>query len=227
MLTPDFSICEDCKLEIAEKNNRRFDYPFTTCVNCGPRWSITRTFPFERAHTSVDDFPMCNHCLEEYTNPSNRRFHSQTNTCKSCGISLNIVNNKGVKIDSISVFKNVAELLLKGNIIAIKNTSGYLLCCNAENAEVVKKLRHLKNRPYKPFAVLYQALKQLKKDVVLKSKEEQVLKSSERPITIVSLDNYQGKIALNEVAPKLNQIGVMLPYTAILQCHALKQMLFT
>ena len=85
-LTPDFAICEDCKNEISNPENRRFKYPFTTCVNCGPRWAITTTFPFERAHTSIQDFEMCETCQEEYSNPNDRRFHSQTNTCSTCGI---------------------------------------------------------------------------------------------------------------------------------------------
>src|SRR5210317_2095543 len=178
-LTPDFAICKDCKNEIENLQNRRQNYPFTTCVNCGPRWSVTRTFPFERANTSVDDFPMCNLCLDEYSNPSNRRFHSQTNTCKTCGITLELVDNNGNKIETESLFKTVADLLEEGNIIALKNTSGYLLCCNAENTGIVNKLRRLKNRPYKPFAVLYPSMRQLKKELFLKIEEEKILESTE------------------------------------------------
>lgn len=221
-LTPDFAICDDCKNDIENKKNRRKNYPFTTCVNCGPRWSITRTFPFERAHTSIDDYPMCNDCIEEYTNPENRRFHSQTNTCNTCGISLELINDNGKIVESDSIFKTVAQILTKGKIVAIKNTSGYLLCCNAENAEVVNKLRRLKNRPNKPFAVLYPSIEQLQKDAQLKLEEIKILQSSERPITIISLSNYKGNIALNEVVPKLNQLGIMLPYTGILQLLANK-----
>ena len=111
---------------------------------------------------------MCKACIEEYTDPLNRRFHSQTNTCKTCGISLYLVNNNSEEIETKSIFKTVSELLNKGNIIAIKNTSGYLLCCNAEDAKVVNKLRTLKQRPNKPFAVLYPSMQQLKKDINLK-----------------------------------------------------------
>ena len=219
-LTPDFALCEDCKKELVDKGNRRNDYAFTTCVNCGPRWSITRIFPFERAHTSVDDFPMCKACNDEYTDPVNRRFHSQTNTCAECGISFQFVNSKNELIEHEHLFKTIAELLSKGIIIAIKNTSGYLLCCNAEDENSVKKLRTLKNRPNKPFAVLYPSLDSLEHDVQLNEKEILSLKSTERPITIVSLKNYKGKIALDAVAPGLNQLGVMLPYTGILQLLA-------
>ena len=109
-LTPDFAICEDCKNDIENKDNKRFNYPFTTCVNCGPRFAITQTFPFERNHTSINEFPMCDSCLDEYTNPANRRFHSQTNTCKTCGIQLFLVDNLGNKIEINSSFRQIAFL---------------------------------------------------------------------------------------------------------------------
>ncbi len=221
-LTPDFAICEDCQKDIENPENRRHKYPFTTCVNCGPRWAITETFPFERVNTSIDEFPMCKDCIQEYTNPSDRRFHSQTNTCKTCGIELFLTDNFGKRIKSASdtLFKKVADLLSDGHIIAIKNTSGYLLCCNAENEHVVKQLRDKKNRPNKPFAVLYPSLDHLKNELELDEVHVKSLKSTERPINIISLANYSGNIALNEVAPGLSQLGVMLPYSGILQLLA-------
>ncbi|WP_298265445.1 carbamoyltransferase HypF [uncultured Lutibacter sp.] len=223
-LTPDFAICNDCRKELKNKKNRRYYYPFTTCVNCGPRWAITETFPFERNHTSIDEFAMCDDCLQEYKNPLNRRFHSQTNTCPTCGVSLKLVDSKENEIEIVNetIFNKIAKLLLEGNIVAIKNTSGYLLCCNAENETVVQKLRLQKNRPNKPFAVLFPSLKFLKKELTLSSKELKLLTSTESPITIVPLQNYHGKIAINSVAPKLNQLGVMLPYSGILQLLASK-----
>jgi hydrogenase maturation protein HypF len=221
-LTSDFAICDDCKKDINNPNNRRYNYPFTTCVNCGPRWAITQTFPFERNHTSIDEFPMCENCMDEYTNPSDRRFHSQTNTCATCGVTLKLVNKKGIAIavESISIFKEISKSLSEGNIIAIKNTSGYLLCCDAGNEEVIKKLRKLKNRPNKPFAILYPSLKLLQKEIKLNFEQIATLKSTERPITIISSENYKGKLQLKSIAPGLNQLGVMLPYTGILQLLA-------
>lgn len=221
-LTPDFAICEDCQNDIVNQENRRFEYPFTTCVNCGPRWAITETFPFEREHTSIDDFPMCEDCIEEYTNPLDRRFHSQTNTCQTCGIDLFLIDNKGKKLDvkKSELFKKVDSLLLDGNIIAIKNTSGYLLCCNAEDELVVEKLRNKKNRPTKPFAVLYPSTNHLKEELKINEVHLRSLTSTERPINIISIKDYKGNIALNKVAPSLNQLGVMLPYTGILQLLA-------
>jgi len=221
-LTPDFAICQDCQNELIDKENKRFKYPFTTCVNCGPRWAITKNFPFEREHTSIDDFLMCDGCFEEYTNPTNRRFHSQTNTCHTCGIDLFLNDYKGIKIEVLKgeMFKKIVNLLSDGKIIAIKNTSGYLLCCNAENEQVVRLLRVKKNRPKKPFAVLYPSLEKLKQELIIDEVHKKSLTSTERPINIISLKGYSGKIVLNEVAPGLNQLGVMLPYSGILQLLA-------
>lgn len=221
-LTPDFAICDDCKADIKNLENKRYNYPFTTCVNCGPRWAITNTFPFERNHTSLNEFKMCHSCQSEYTSPSDRRFHSQTNSCRKCGISLNLISNKGEKLDvsEHDIFKKLAQLLADGNIIAIKNTSGYLLCCNAEDEQAIQTLRHKKNRPNKPFAVLYPSLDFLQREISLNQHQIQSLNSSERPITIIPILNFKGNLAKNAVAPKLKQLGVMLPYTAILQLLA-------
>ena len=222
LLTPDFAICNECKEEIKNPSSRRFNYPFTTCVNCGPRWSITKTFPFERNHTTIDGYEMCENCKSEYGNSADRRFHSQTNTCLTCGIDLKLTNSKEEIVNSneSNVFKKIAELLAENKIIAIKNTSGYLLCCNAGNKEVIKELRIKKNRPNKPFAVLYPSLDLLKKEVEISIAQEQLLNSPVSPIVITSLDNFKGNIALDEVAPCLSQLGVMLPNSGILQLLA-------
>ena len=221
-LTPDFAICDDCKNDIENAKNHRYNYAFTTCVNCGPRWAITQTFPFERSHTSIDDFSMCENCKNEYTNVNEKRFHSQTNTCNTCGIDLTLYNSKGtnIEVSKGNLFKKTAQLLSEGNIVAIKNTSGYLLCCNAENSEVIQKLRAKKHRPNKPFAVLYPTLEKLHNEIDISEKQLKSLTSTQRPINIILLKNYQGNLALKNIAPGLNQLGVMLPYTGILQLLA-------
>ncbi|UOB17107.1 carbamoyltransferase HypF [Abyssalbus ytuae] len=221
-LTPDFAICDECKKEISDPSDRRYLYPFTTCVNCGPRWSITQTFPFERENTSIHEFEMCEDCYEEYTNKLNRRYHSQTNSCKKCGVKLTLANKNGKLIKSHykQTFKYIGGLISGGKIIAIKNSGGYLLCCDATNPVVVNRLRINKNRPNKPFAVLYPSLKLLKDDVGINETQEKALLSAERPVVIVTAKNIKDKLASKEIAPGLNQLGVMLPYTAILQLLA-------
>lgn len=221
-LTPDFAICETCSSEMIDPDNRRFMYPFTTCVNCGPRWSITNTFPFERAHTSIAEFSMCPVCKTEYEDSNARRFHSQTNSCPSCGIRLELEDRQGnsIKVDSAHIFQKTCEFIKEGKILAIKNTGGYLLCCDASNPEVVHKLRRLKRRPKKPFAILYPSIELLKKDIVLCHDQIAELVSSERPIVIVSSKGFKGELALDELAPGLSQLGVMLPYSGILDLLA-------
>ncbi|MEQ9167278.1 MAG: acylphosphatase, partial [Fulvivirga sp.] len=123
-LTPDFAICKECKEEILDQNNRRYFYPFTTCTNCGPRYAITKAYPFERELTTIADFSMCQECREEYTNPLDRRFHSQTNSCNTCGIKLTLEDNNGniIEDNARELLKQTAKLLKTGHILAIKKT---------------------------------------------------------------------------------------------------------
>lgn len=223
-LTPDFAICEHCKNDVSNPKNRRFEYPFTTCVNCGPRWSITTTFPFERAHTSMQDFEMCETCQEEYSNPNDRRFHSQTNSCSICGIDFYLSDNSGIRIavKKEELFEKIAELLQQGKIVAVKNTSGYLLCCDASNSKVIQKLRKKKNRPQKPFAVLYPTIQLVEKHFKINSIQKKTFESPQRPIIILPITNETPNLAVKDIAPNLNQLGVLLPYSAILQLIAAK-----
>jgi len=218
-LTPDFAICDDCKKEIKIRENRRYLYPFTTCVNCGPRWAITTAFPFERNHTSIDEFIMCEACMDEYINPLDRRFHSQTNSCQKCGIKIELKDSEGttIKVQKSEIFKTLAAYIKEGKIVAIKNTTGYLLCCDASNEVIINKLRIKKNRPQKPFAILYPTINLLKEQLEINYKQTLALTSTERPIVIVPKTNFKGTLALTELAPNLNQLGVMLPYSGILQ----------
>ena len=167
-------------------------------------------------------FEMCDSCKNEYLNPENRRFHSQTNSCSECGIHIFLTDKKGIplKVANTYLFKEMATLLNQGNIIAIKNTGGYLLCCDATNESIVQKLRDKKERPNKPFAILYPSLKLIKEELDISKKQEEALTSSERPIVIIPKTNFKGNLALTALAPNLNQLGIMLPYSGILQLLA-------
>lgn len=217
-LTPDFATCNECKEEIKNMNNRRFGYPFTTCVNCGPRYAITTKFPFERANTSLQTFKMCDCCNLEYTDSNNRRFHSQTNSCSDCGIQLELVKSDGnnVPIDRQNILQKVAQFISEGKIIALKNTNGYLLCCDATNSKSVEKLRLKKKRPNKPFAVLYDTIKSVQNNFQLKAKEIALLTSTVAPIVILK-NTKKIAIATSAIAPGLNQTGVMLPSSSLLE----------
>ncbi len=217
-LTPDFAVCNNCKEEIKDSKNRRFNYAFTTCVHCGPRYAITTKFPFERNHTTLSSFEMCNDCKDEYTNPEYKRFHSQTNSCKTCGITLRLVDNLESLIEENQqeTIQRVAQLISKGKIIAIKNTNGYLLCCDATNKEAIKQLRQRKQRPNKPFAVLYPTIEAIKIDFEITKNEETSLQSSIAPIVILQ-NTKNTSISINAIAPNLNQTGVMIPSSSLLE----------
>jgi hydrogenase maturation protein HypF len=218
-LTPDFAICSDCKSEIEDPDNKRYKYPFTTCVNCGPRYAITKKFPFERENTSLSEFTMCDNCLAEYENPENRRFHSQTNSCPVCGIHLELIDNIGNKlgIDQKEIIQKLAELLSEGQIIAIKNTNGYLLCCDANTEKAIQTLRKKKRRLSKPFALLYPNLELIKSHFSISNTEEIALASSVAPIVILPIQKQINSLKLDLIAPNLKQMGVMLPSSALLE----------
>jgi hydrogenase maturation protein HypF len=217
-LTPDFAICNNCSEEMLDSKNRRYYYPFTTCTKCGPRYSITKNFPFERENTAMHDFRMCTECTNEYKNNLDIRFHSQTNSCPNCGITLELSTNSGefLSKENTEIFKIISEKLELGKIIALKNTAGYLLICDATNQKAVQELRIRKKRVSKPFAVLFKDTETIKKYLNTNEIEEDELKSVEAPIVILTLKNGLD-LALNEIAPNLATIGALLPNSGTLK----------
>ena len=217
-LTPDFAICESCSNEMLDAKNPRYYYPFTTCTQCGPRYSITKKFPFERINNSIDEFTMCENCLQEYKNSDAIRFHSQTNSCPNCGITLKLTTNSGeiLSQSNTEIFKIIAEKLALGKIIALKNTAGYVLICDGTNEEAVKELRVRKRRPTKPFAVLFKNTNTINNDLLLNKLEEATLSSIETPIVILPIKNALN-LAVNQIAPNLETIGAMIPNSGTLQ----------
>ena len=217
-LTPDFAICESCSNEMLDAENPRYYYPFTTCTQCGPRYSITKKFPFERINNSIDEFTMCESCSQEYKNSDDIRFHSQTNSCPNCGITLKFTTNTGeiLSESNTEIFKIIAEKFALGNIIALKNTAGYLLICDATNEAAIKELRLRKRRPTKPFAVLFKDASVISNYLHLNYLEESTLSSTEAPIVILSVKNSLD-LAVNQIAPNLETIGAMIPNSGTLQ----------
>ncbi|MGB4446480.1 MAG: carbamoyltransferase HypF [Cloacibacterium sp.] len=220
-LTPDFATCESCETELFDEENPRYFYPFTTCTQCGPRYSITKKFPFERENTAIEVFKMCPNCLEEYQNPEDVRFHSQTNSCPNCGIQIWLKDNQGneFKGSNKEIFEKLAEELSQGKIVALKNTAGYLLMCDATNSEAVSELRKRKRRPTKPFAVLFSGISTMQEYLEVSELQIQHFKSSESPIIVTKIKEVKD-LAIEEISPNMNTIGAMFPYSGTLKLIA-------
>ena len=217
-LTPDFATCESCETELFDEKNPRYFYPFTTCTQCGPRYSITKKFPFERENTAIEVFKMCPNCLAEYQNSDDVRFHSQTNSCPNCGIQIWLKDNQGneFKGSNKEIFEKLAKELSKGKIVALKNTAGYLLICDATNSEAVSELRKRKRRPTKPFAVLFSGISIMKEYLEISELQIQHFKSSESPIIVTKIKDKKD-LAIEEISPNMNTIGAMFPYSGMLK----------
>lgn len=216
LLTPDFTLCNDCRTELHEPTNRRFEYPFITCTNCGPRFSIVQKLPYDRDRTTMQYFIMCPTCKTEYHNVYNRRYFSQTNSCPTCGVQLQLFDNEQRILEN--PLDKTIELLQNGKIGAIKGIGGYLLICDATNAKAIQRLRERKHRPTKPLALLYPNIKSLEKDVKLRDSEQALLQSPAAPIVLLQLKNeISSGILVDLIAPGLREIGVMLPYTPLFE----------
>lgn len=211
LISPDLAICEDCKREIKDKNNRRYQYAFTNCTNCGPRFSIVQDIPYDRQNTTMKVFPMCKKCEDEYTNPLDRRFHAQPNACDICGPQYKLVADK-VYIANESI-KKAHELIKKGAIVAVKGIGGYHLVCDAFNEEAVANLRQRKIREDKPFAVMATNLDIVKKICEVNDKEEELLTSMQAPIVL--LHKAKAYNLASKVAPHNAYLGVMIAYAPI------------
>jgi hydrogenase maturation protein HypF len=225
LLTPDIAICSHCREEIADKSNKRFQYPFTTCLECGPRFSIITALPYDRENTTMATLKMCNHCSEEYKDIDDQRHYSQTNSCSHCSVPLLLFDNQGTEIshDAGSILLLINQALHEGNIIAVKGIGGYLLICDATKTFSIKNLRERKHRPAKPFAVMYPSVAMMEKDLLLTVKEKEALRGKAAPIVLCKLKEKPASgICTKDIAPGLDKIGAMLPYTALLELIAVK-----
>lgn len=184
LVAVDVTVCDDCLNEMFNPDDRRFNYPFINCTNCGPRFTIIKDIPYDREYTTMNEFPMCDKCASEYHDPLNRRFHAQPNACPVCGPKVRLIDNNGVLVDKEPVTE-AANLLGNGYILAIKGLGGYHLACNALNNEAVNLLRKRKLREDKPFALMIKNIEQVKNYCIVSDKEEQILKSVARPIVLL------------------------------------------
>ena len=216
-IPPDIGICEDCLREIMDPNNRRYGYPWNSCAWCGPRFSIMYNIPYDRENTSMREFPLCNKCMKEYTDiRDERRYHAQGISCPICGPKTYLLDSEGKLIDSSDPIDDAAKLLEKGHVLAIKGLGGYHIAGLATQSEVVEKIRRIKNRPTQPLALMARDCSIVLKYTVASKEDCDVLKSPRRPILLI---NKRRETRLPEsIAPNVNWLGVMLPYTGL---HAL------
>lgn len=238
LISPDVCICRDCLADMADPGNRRFRYPFTNCTNCGPRYSITRSIPYDRAFTSMACFPLCPDCQAEYDNPADRRFHAQPNACPVCGPEVRLVTgsvrqglperenaSRAETSDGHApcahprgdaALRALAALLAKGGIAAVKGLGGFHLACDAGCDPAVAALRRRKNRPHKPFAVMAATLEDARRLAALGAEEESLLTSPAHPVVICPLlPTAAGNAVSALVSPDTAGIGLMLPYTPL------------
>ncbi|QID33163.1 carbamoyltransferase HypF [Pampinifervens florentissimum] len=209
---PDMSTCEDCLKELFDPSDRRYLYPFINCTNCGPRFTIIDSLPYDRPNTTMKFFKMCYECEREYHEPSNRRFHAQPNACPECGPWLSLYSSEGKLIaERDEALTLTLKLLRDGKIVAVKGVGGFHLMCDATREEVVSLLRDRKRRKEKPFAVMFRDLSQLKKYAEPSELELLLLTLPERPIV---LTKYKGGLAPS-VAPGLKRLGAFLPYSPL------------
>lgn len=222
LLSPDFALCESCRAELYDAQSRRFGYPFTTCTLCGPRYSITRRLPYDRPHTTMSALEMCEQCQAEYHDFTDRRYYAQTISCADCAISMQLFGNNtgfGSQLnDERWLMSRVRWAWQRGEVVAIKGIGGYLLTCDATNADALRRLRERKHRPTKPFAVMYPSVEALVQDLDLSPEALGWLQSPQSPIVLLNTHaSLRSGLQKELVAPKLRQLGVMLPYTPLFE----------
>ena len=211
-ICPDVATCKECLKEIIDSSDRRFCYPFTNCTNCGPRYTIIKSLPYDRPYTSMNSFVMCQKCQAEYQEPLNRRFHAQPNACPECGPRLLFTDNTGKQIHGDPLVLAVS-FLKSGKIVAIKGLGGFHLACDAFSDEAVSLLRKRKDRPFKPFAIMVRDIEIAQKLGRLDMALEELLLSFQAPIVIIPMRCGSG--LSKSVAPRITDIGMMLPYTPL------------
>lgn len=209
-VSPDIATCDKCTAELFDKNNRRYLHPFINCTACGPRLTILDSMPYDRERTSMGEFPMCGECSYEYTHAETRRYDAQPVCCNECGPEVYILGGTARGREAITYMRRAVS---QGKIVAIKGIGGFHLCCDARNGAAVKRLRELKNRPSKPFAVMMRDIKTAEKECEVSPYQRQVLTGHQKPIVL--LKRKDKSTLCHSVAPDNPNVGVMLPYAPV------------
>ena len=214
LIPPDLKLCEACLADFDNPKSRFYQYPFISCSDCGPRFSILSQLPFDRHHTSMVEFPLCSQCEAEYKDPDNRRFHAQTLSCPECGPQLGLINAKGEILETgPSAIELALDCLQKGQVLALKGIGGFQLCVDATNQAAVEKLRHRKQRPYKPFAVMTADCATTEQFCSMSPAQQAALAAINNPIVLLAAKPHNG--IADAVAPNSNWLGVMLPASGL------------
>ncbi len=208
-ISPDISVCENCSTEMMLPANRRYRYPFINCTDCGPRYTIVQSLPYDRKQTTMKSFIMCPSCKKEYNNPLDRRYHAQPIACPICGPQIKLVQSRTRKELKGGIDK-ASSLLKQGKILAVKGLGGFHLACDAQNASAIKMLRQIKNRKTKPLALMAKDMAVVQKIAHTSPAEKSQLLSPRRPIVLLKKMKH-----IRYIAPHLDEIGIMLPYTPI------------
>ncbi|MEM3738921.1 MAG: carbamoyltransferase HypF [Thermoplasmata archaeon] len=207
---PDYGMCDACLKDFNERGNRRYNYPFTNCTDCGARFTVIRALPFDRANTTMEAFQMCVECKKEYSSPEARRFHAQTISCPKCGPRYTLYDRNGKIIELENPFKKFAELVDAGSICVLKTYGGMHLVCSLES---IPYFREWYKRKTKPFALMLRDIETVEKYAVVSEEERKLLLSQNRPIVLVKKKGFDEKI--ENASPKLPNFGVMLPYAPV------------
>jgi hydrogenase maturation protein HypF len=245
LVSPDIATCDACRAELLDPDDRRYQYPFTNCTDCGPRFTIIEDLPYDRERTTMRRFPLCPACRAEYEDPADRRFHAEPNACPVCGPRVRLVRLAGggagggasrgvVELavgrpdDPAAPIRAAAELLRHGEILAVKGLGGFHLACDAADGGVVRRLKERKRRPHKALAVMFADLEQLRAHCLVSTAEEELLTTAERPIVLLEwravgpggaegpeLGAGPGPVIAPEVATGQRYLGAMLPYTPL------------
>ena len=210
-VSPDVAICAACEAELRDPANRRYGYPFITCTDCGPRYTVIESMPYDRERTSMRAFKQCPECLREYETPGDRRYHSETNSCPACGPKLTFVPPLHVVERAGHALDAAARALLDGKIVAIRGLGGFQLAVDATDEAAVRRLRVRKRREAKPFALMVRDVSAVRMLADVSWAEEELLRSRERPIVL--LRRRADAALASSVAPGLDTIGIMLAYT--------------
>jgi hydrogenase maturation protein HypF len=213
LISPDIATCQACLGELLNPEDRRYRYPFTNCTNCGPRFTIIEDMPYDRPKTTMRYFQMCPQCQVEYDNPLDRRFHAQPNACPKCGPQVKLVDSKGNLINNFNPIAAASQLLKEGKIVAVKGLGGFLLACDATNDVAVQTLRKRKRRSSKPFAIMVATVEEAERHCYISPEEKELLTSPQSPIVLMKW--REDSLVSGEVAPSLQFLGVMLPYTPL------------